>query len=122
MTSISPSNSFKITETFFSVDVANMERATAFYSMALGTTVLWTSPRWSSLQICGVRVGLLTNSNHSGTRIGLHFAVTDLDAACASAVKAGGRIVSAAMQVAPNVFVAEVSDTEGNIFSFRKDL
>jgi predicted enzyme related to lactoylglutathione lyase len=111
---------FEVTETFFVFSVADMNRAVAFYSESLRAATRWTSPRWSSLEVAGVRIGLFADPTHGGGRMGLHFSVTDLDAACASVVRAGGKIVAAASQVAPNVFVAEIADTEGNIFSLQR--
>src|SRR5580658_7418854 len=70
-----------VTETFFSVEVEDMQRATAFYVDALGATVLFSSAGWSSLRIAGVRVGLALSRQHTGSRVGLHFAVSDLGAA-----------------------------------------
>lgn len=110
---------FKVSETFFSIHVQDMDRATLFYENALGAIKKWSSPRWSSLEVAGVRIGLFTNAEHKGICVGLHFAVTDLAAACASVVKEGGKIISPASEVAPGVVVAEVADSEGNIFSLQ---
>jgi predicted enzyme related to lactoylglutathione lyase len=44
-----------------------------------------------------------------------------MDGACASLLRAGGKFSTPAMQGAPGVFVVEMSDTEGNVFAFRKD-
>lgn len=111
---------FEVTETFFVVSVSNMDRAAAFYTAALGASIAWASPRWSSLHIAGVRVGLFANPEHSGAHVGLNFAVSDLEAACASVARAQGKVITPRMQAAPNVFVAEVADTEGNIFALRQ--
>lgn len=111
---------FEVTETFFALSVASMERAIEFYSEALGAVVTWTSPGWSSLQIAGVRVGLFAVPSNPGGRVGLHFSVTSLEAACASILRAGGQIVSSPEQVASEVVIAEVSGSEGNIFVLRK--
>ena len=105
-----------VTETFFAVEVTDMDRAKAFYVNALGATVAFASPGWSSLRIAGVRIGLALNPMHSGGRVGLHFAVSDLAAARAAVERAGGR-TGAATEVAPGVIVADATDTEGNIFT-----
>ncbi len=110
---------FKISETFFSIHVQDMDRAMLFYKNALGAINKWSSPRWSSLEVAGVRIGLFSNSEHKGGRVGLHFAVTDLAEACASVEKEGGKTVSPASAVAPEVLVAEVADSEGNVFSLQ---
>ena len=109
-----------VTETFFSVDVDDMQRATAFWVAALGAQVLFASPRWSSLRIAGVRVALFHHPGQPRGRVGLHFVVSDLAAACARVLQAGGRVQTAAIQAAPGVVIAVVVDTEGNEFALRQ--
>lgn len=111
---------FNVAETFLSLSVADMDRAVAFYSESLGASTTWTSSRWSSLRVAGVRIGLFSSPGYGGGRVGLHFAVTDVVAASVSIERAGGKIVAPVSQVAPGVLVAEVSDTEGNIFSLQE--
>jgi hypothetical protein len=48
-----------VTETFMSVEVNDMQRATPFYVNALGATVMFAWPSWSSLRIAGVRLRLV---------------------------------------------------------------
>jgi predicted enzyme related to lactoylglutathione lyase len=110
---------FTVAETFLSLTVADMDRAVTFYSRSLGATTKWTSPRWSSLDVAGVRIGLFASPGHGGGRVGLHFAVTNLQAACASVAREGGTIVTPASEVAPGLHVADAADTEGNIFSLQ---
>lgn len=108
-----------VRETFFSVDVGDMDRATEFYVGAFGAEVMFATPGWSSLRIAGVRIGLFLNPVRAAGRIGLHFAVDDLTAACAGVERAKGAIVTAAREVAPGVVIADVADTEGNSFTLR---
>jgi predicted enzyme related to lactoylglutathione lyase len=109
-----------VAETFFSLGVRDMERATAFYVGALGASVSFSSPGWSSLHIAGVRVGLFPDPEHEPSRVGLHFVVDDLAAAEASVKRVGGRVEVSAAEVAPGVLVSDVTDTEGNTFSLRR--
>jgi len=109
-----------VTETFFSVEVADMQRATAFYVGALGAVVAFASPGWSSLRIAGVRLGLALDPEHAPVTVGLHFAVSDLAGARADVERAGGRIVAPSVEVAPGVVVADVTDTEGNTFALTQ--
>ena len=109
-----------VTELFFSVAVRDMQRATAFYVGALGATVTFASPGWSSLRIAGVRLGLGLDPRHTPSRVGLHAVTHDLAAACADVERAGGRVVSPSNEVVPGVFAADVTDTEGNTFSLSK--
>jgi predicted enzyme related to lactoylglutathione lyase len=107
-------------ETFFSVEVNDMQRATAFYVGAFGATVAFPSPRWTSLHIAGVRLALSLNPEHGASRVGLHFVVDDLDSARADVERAGGAIVAPAIEVAPGVVIADVADSEGNTFTLSQ--
>lgn len=106
-----------VIETFFVVEVGDMVRATAFYVRALGATVLFSSERWSSLQVAGARLGLALDPEHEGARVGLHFVVRDLDTARGDVERSGGIVASSPAEVAPGVFTVEVTDTEGNPFT-----
>lgn len=112
----------KVTETFFSVDVDDMQRAIAFYVRAVGAQVTFQSPQWTSIHVAGVRIGLFLNAKAQATpavvRTGLHFAVDDLAAARAS-VEAAGGTCSEPMQAAPGVVIVDVVDTERNMFALR---
>ena len=110
----------KVTETFFSVVVDDMARATAFYVSAFAATVAYATPTWSSLFIAGVRVGLFAGERAGHARIGLHFVVDDLAAACREVEAAGGRVAAPAFEAAPGVVLAEVEDTEGNVVILRR--
>jgi predicted enzyme related to lactoylglutathione lyase len=108
-----------VSETFFSVEVGDMQRATAFYVAALGAEVMFATSIWSSLRIAGVRIGLFHHAEQTGGRVGLHFAVSDLAAACADVERAGGSVVMPAREVGPGIVIAEVTDTERNAFTLR---
>ena len=112
--------SMKVVETFFSIEVDEMERAVAFYVDALGATVSYATPRWTSLHAAHVRIGLFANPGHARGIIGLHFVVDDLDEACRAVERAGGTIATPAREVAPSVVVADATDTEGNTFAMRQ--
>jgi predicted enzyme related to lactoylglutathione lyase len=107
----------QVVETFFSIAVRDMERATNFYVTAFGATVAFALPFWSSLHVASVRLGLALVPEHAGGTTGLHFGVVDLADARAWIERAGGRIVRASVEVAPGVVVSDVEDTEGNGFA-----
>jgi predicted enzyme related to lactoylglutathione lyase len=107
----------KVLETFVSVEVMDMDRATAFYVAALGAQVIFASPGWSSLKIAGVRVGLALSPGHAPSRTGLHFAVGDLGGARAAVARAGGRNDGSPTEVAPGVILSRAVDSEGNTFT-----
>jgi predicted enzyme related to lactoylglutathione lyase len=105
-----------VSETFFSVSVRDMGRATAFYVGAFGATVAYASPGRSSLRIAGVRIGLALSKEQPGERTSIHFAVSNLAEAHAEVERASGRVVQASVEVAPGVIISEAEDTEGNTF------
>jgi predicted enzyme related to lactoylglutathione lyase len=109
-----------VIETFFSIEVRDKARATAFYVEALGASVTFAAPVWTSIQIAGVRVGLFLHPEQTPGRVGLHFVVSDLPESLAHVVQAGGSVVAAPREVAPGVVVADVADTEGNVFALRQ--
>jgi predicted enzyme related to lactoylglutathione lyase len=108
-----------VTEMFFALPVADMRRATDFYSQAFGASVRFATPGWSSLVIAGVRLGLFPSPGHAGA-FGLHFVVTDLAGARADVERAGGRVGAPPQAVAPGVVIAEVTDSEGNQVVLRQ--
>jgi predicted enzyme related to lactoylglutathione lyase len=107
----------KVRETFLSIPVADMERARRFYVGAFDASVQYESPVWSSLRIAGVRLGLSASPHDAGSRTGLHFVVDDPALACEAIVSAGGEVVAQPSEVQPGVVLADVADTEGNIFT-----
>jgi predicted enzyme related to lactoylglutathione lyase len=111
----------QVTETFFAIEVANMDRAITFYRTALGAQVMFASPLWTSIKLAGVRLGLAYIKDHPGGRNGLHLAVLDLYGARAAIAAAGGTASAAPIEVAAGVVLAEVADTEGNRFILRAD-
>lgn len=108
-----------VQETFLSIEVHDMQRAIGFYAAALGASEMFVSPRWSSLRVAGVRLGLFHHPGHPGARAGLHFVVSDLPATRAEIERAGGR-VGPPVEVAPGVVTHDASDTEGNTFTLRQ--
>ena len=106
-----------VTETFFTVDVEDMDRATAFYVDALEAKVVFSSSGWTSLYIAGVRVGLAQSSECMAGRVGLHFSVSDLASTGVAVVRAGGTLASPPVEVAPGVVIMQATDTEGNTFT-----
>lgn len=108
----------RVRETFVSIVVADMARATKFYVTTLGAVILYATPQWTSLAIAGVRVGLFALPTHPGGVTGVHFVVDDL-AAAKRTIEAAGGAVADAVEVAPGVMTAEATDSEGNRFTLR---
>ena len=108
-----------VSETFVVLCVADMARATAFYTRALGATVAFAIPTFTTLRIAGVRVGLALDAAAAGHASGLHFVADDLAAAAAEIERAGGRVTVAPREVAPGVILLDATDSEGNAFAIR---
>jgi predicted enzyme related to lactoylglutathione lyase len=109
-----------VEETFFSLEVRDMERATRFYVDSLGATVAFATPGWTSIHIAGVRIGLFLHPEKVDQKTGLHFTVRDIAAVSAGIVSAGGKMVIEAREVGPDVVIADLTDTEGNGFALRR--
>jgi predicted enzyme related to lactoylglutathione lyase len=110
----------KVTETFFSLQVEDMGRATAFYVDVFGAEARFATAQWSSLFVAQGRIGLFLNPGFAAGRTGLHFVVDDLERACDDVARRGGAVVTPPTEVAPGVVVADVRDTEGNVLSLRR--
>jgi predicted enzyme related to lactoylglutathione lyase len=109
-----------VRETFFSLDVGDMARATGFYVGALAARVMFASAGWTSISIAGVRIGLFLNPQRQPGRTGMHFVVDDLVATCDAITQAGGRVLVPRLDPAPGVVIAEVVDSEGNGLTLRR--
>jgi predicted enzyme related to lactoylglutathione lyase len=107
----------QVRETFFSIPIADMERAQRFYVGAFDAAVQYASPVWSSLRIAGVRVALDASPADAGLKSGLHPVVADLEVACDAIARAGGVVVRGETEVQPGVVLAEAADPEGNVFT-----
>jgi predicted enzyme related to lactoylglutathione lyase len=93
--------------------------ARRFYAGALGATISFASPAWTSVHIAGVRIALFLNPDHPSAKTGLHFTVDDLAVASAAIARAGG-LTDGSAEVAPGVIIAEATDTERNRFTLRR--
>ena len=104
---------------YFVVYVADMDRATKFYEETFGAMVNFRSPEWTSLRIAGVDIGLHSGADTERRKIGLGFDVDDIEGACKAVAAAGGVIVKPPEHKPEEggITLAEVSDTEGNLFS-----
>jgi predicted enzyme related to lactoylglutathione lyase len=107
-----------VRETYFVVYVADMDRATRFYTAAFGADVKFASPHWTSLRIAGTAVGLHPGAEGATRKIGLGFDVDDIDAACAAVEAAGGKVVvRPEHKPEDGITIGTIADTEGNELS-----
>jgi predicted enzyme related to lactoylglutathione lyase len=103
------------------VDVADLDRAIAFYTGAVGLTldaIRWPGA-WAQLDAAGTRVHLMVTSEREYVRhwtpVHLDFIVANLDAATAQAC-AGGGVLERELQVHPWGRMANLADPFGNGF------
>jgi len=108
----------RVQEMFFSVHVSDMQRALTFYANALGATVDFASPTWSSLLIAGIRVSLVLRP-HEPSASGIHLIVDDVALGCAAVMWCGGQ-VAPAIEGSHGSVIVEATDTEGNTFTLRQ--
>lgn len=105
--------------------VFDMERAHAFYRDAVGLEPQSYSPGWTELACGDVVVALHIleeGSERSLTQIPtLNLRVDELEPAIEKVVAAGGQLI-AKREAEPHIPVrlAELKDTEGNLFEFRQ--
>ncbi len=108
----------KTVGTYFIVYVADMDRATRFYTDVFGADVGFASPHWTSLTIAGVAIGLHPGAQGDRREIGLGFDVDDVDAACAAVTAAGGRVVKPPEhRPQERITIGTLADPEGNEFT-----
>jgi predicted enzyme related to lactoylglutathione lyase len=113
-----------VTKTYFMVHVVDMDRAAAFYREGVGLDVRFVSPDWSELAWRDATVALHGGATSTEQRVtGLGFEVDDLDAACKQVAAAGGTIVTAPRdRPGEPIRLADVADTEGNVFSLAESV
>lgn len=105
--------------------VFDMERAHAFYRDAVGLAPQAYSPGWTEMTCGEVTVALHAlpkDSDRGLTQVPtLNLRVDELEPAVEKVVKAGGQLI-AIREAQPHVPVrlAELKDTEGNMFEFRQ--
>ena len=111
-----------VTKAYFMLFVVDMDRAVAFYREGVGLEVRFVSPEWSELAWRDATVALHGGATSTEQRVtGLGFEVDDLDAACKQVAAAGGTIVTAPRdRPGEPIRLADVADTEGNVFSFAE--
>lgn len=112
------------------VNVADMDRAVAFYGGTLGLRVVDTSPYWTTLDVGGVRVGLHgtggaavprvprdAHGAHAGAVLTLRTA--DLDAAVAQLADAGVELLGPVSRN-PWGALAVFADPDGNVLKLMQ--
>src|SRR5262245_19182563 len=83
------------------LNVADMDRAVAFYRDGLGLNVKMHMPFWSELTCGQARLALHPGSDRQRRDSGINFEVDDLEADCARCAAAGG-VIEKAPEHRPN--------------------
>ena len=113
----------KVVEMYYIFRIVDMDRAVRFWEQALGLVTRLKTPQWSELA-CGAAIVAL---HHRGTgrplRTELGFDVDDIESACDSVKRAGGKVVEAAtVRAGERIKLAVVADTDGNEFMFSQSI
>lgn len=111
----------KIESVKFMLMAKDMARAVRFYRDVLGLDVKFDSPEWTELTFGDAVVALHGGGTGAHQRTGLSFQVKDIRIACKAVASGGGRVI-APPKARPGepIELAEVMDTEGNIFSLTE--
>jgi predicted enzyme related to lactoylglutathione lyase len=101
--------------------VQDMSRAIRFYRDVLGLEVKFESREWTELAFGDAIVALHGGGSGTHVKTGLSVQVKDIGAACREIESGGGAIVTRP-QARPGepIKLAEVMDTEGNLFSLTQ--
>ena len=109
----------KVRKALYMLMVQDMERGVRFYSDVLGLDVALHTPGWSELTLGGATVALHGGGTGEQTKTGLSFEVEDIDDACRQVQDGGGRLLRGPiLREAEGIRLADVADTEGNVFFF----
>ena len=113
---------FRLCGTKFLISAANMERAVKFYRDVIGLDVRTSSPGWSELTVGTAVVALHGGGTGEFRRTGLSFTVDDINRACEAVVHGGGSVRSDPEdRNEEGIYLAELTDTEGNGFMMSRD-
>lgn len=124
----------RVSKVYFMLWVAEVDRASQFYTSALGLHEAYRSPNWTELRFNDSPTGdpafgETTVALHSGApqrrphHLGLGFEVDDLVAACSAVTTAGGELVAGPTErTDEGILVADCADPDGNRFSLSQRL
>ena len=105
----------------FILMVQDMERAIHFYRDVVGLDVTFESPEWSELTHGDAVIALHGGGGGTERPTGLGIQVRDIGVACREVEAGGGRIASPPKErPGEPIILAEVVDTEGNVFSLSE--
>lgn len=109
----------KVRKTLYMLMVQDMERGVRFYHDVVGLDVKLHTPGWSELTLGDSTVALHAGGTGEQTRTGLSFEVEDIDEACREVQDGGGRLLRGpVLRAAEGIKLADLADTEGNVFFF----
>jgi len=101
--------------------VQDMERAIRFYRDVVGLDVKFESREWTELAYGDTVIALHGGGTGAVHTTGLSIQVRDIGAACQEVEAGSGRIASSPKErPGEPIILAEVIDTEGNVFSLTE--
>ena len=113
---------FRLYGTKFLISAQDMDRAVAFYRDVIGLDVKAASPGWSELSFGTSIVALHGGGTGRFRKTGLSFTVDDIEGACDEVVLGGGSVRSGPEDRGEEgIFLAELTDTEGNGFMMSQE-
>ncbi|RKS74112.1 putative enzyme related to lactoylglutathione lyase [Motilibacter peucedani] len=100
--------------------VDDLAAAKAFYTRLLGVEPHTDQPYYVGYSVDGTEIGLDPHGHAQGhTGAVAYWDVDDLEAAVASLVEAGGKVLVPAREVGGGMSVATVTDADGNLVGLR---
>jgi predicted enzyme related to lactoylglutathione lyase len=111
----------RVLKAYFTLMVADMDRAATFYTRVLGLHERFRSPEWTELDAGGATIALHGGRSDGVVETGLGFEVDDIEAACVAVREAGGTVVRPPTQQEDvDIRLATAADPEGNTFSLAE--
>ncbi len=106
---------YAVLGTKYLISAQDMSRAIEFYTHVFGLEIATESPWWSELRHGTAIVALHGGGTGEFRNTGLSFTVDDIDAACTSVERYGGKLRSGPEDRGDEgIILADVTDTEGN--------
>ena len=113
---------FNLLGTKFLLSAKDMDRAITFYRHVIGLNLTTSSAWWSELTYGTTTIALHGGGTGEFRPTGLSFTVDDIDSACKAVIAGGGSIRSGPEDRGEEgIYLAEVTDPEGNGFMMSQD-
>lgn len=105
---------------FHVIEVGDMDEAVAFWTIAVGCSLRFTTPEFSEVAAGPSIICLRPPGRSPAPAVGLGIDVEDLDAACTAVTSHGGTVHRAPRDLVPGLRLALAEDPDGNRFSLTE--